>query len=118
SISSSQCAFIFFFQAEDGIRVFHVTGVQTCALPISICSFSKPSAHIPRINPNRLKVIEVSTRNRSIQNGCSTWTGTNRFAVSRKIGRAAGRERVENTEAAGADDENGMRVVADACAVE
>src|SRR5690606_40848982 len=25
----------FFFQAEDGIRDFHVTGVQTCALPIS-----------------------------------------------------------------------------------
>src|SRR5690606_40293292 len=25
---------IFFFQAEDGIRDFHVTGVQTCALPI------------------------------------------------------------------------------------
>src|SRR5690606_27584166 len=24
----------FVFQAEDGIRVFHVTGVQTCALPI------------------------------------------------------------------------------------
>src|SRR5690606_40779037 len=23
------------FQAEDGIREFHVTGVQTCALPIS-----------------------------------------------------------------------------------
>src|SRR5690606_40986862 len=28
------CPF-FFFQAEDGIRDFHVTGVQTCALPIS-----------------------------------------------------------------------------------
>src|SRR5690606_40256228 len=28
-----------FFQAEDGIRVFHVTGVQTCALPIYIFSF-------------------------------------------------------------------------------
>src|SRR5439155_12979452 len=26
---------IFFFQAEDGIRDGHVTGVQTCALPIS-----------------------------------------------------------------------------------
>src|SRR5690606_39726422 len=26
----------FFVQAEDGIRDFHVTGVQTCALPISI----------------------------------------------------------------------------------
>src|SRR5690606_40061972 len=24
----------FFFQADDGIRDFHVTGVQTCALPI------------------------------------------------------------------------------------
>src|SRR5690606_39281768 len=27
---------LFFFQAEDGIRDFHVTGVQTCALPIYI----------------------------------------------------------------------------------
>ena len=27
--------FIFFFQAEDGIRDRLVTGVQTCALPIS-----------------------------------------------------------------------------------
>src|SRR2546430_528337 len=27
--------FIFFFQAEDGIRDLTVTGVQTCALPIS-----------------------------------------------------------------------------------
>src|SRR5690606_41912343 len=26
---------VFFFQAEDGIRDFHVTGVQTCALPIT-----------------------------------------------------------------------------------
>src|SRR5256885_102319 len=26
----------FFFQAEDGIRDYKVTGVQTCALPISI----------------------------------------------------------------------------------
>src|SRR5690606_32493887 len=26
--------YVFFFQAEDGIRDFHVTGVQTCALPI------------------------------------------------------------------------------------
>src|SRR5690606_41068705 len=33
---SSFCRFFFFFfQAEDGIRDFHVTGVQTCALPIS-----------------------------------------------------------------------------------
>src|SRR5690606_39461054 len=30
--------FFFFFQAEDGIRGFHVTGVQTCALPICTAS--------------------------------------------------------------------------------
>src|SRR3989441_8014034 len=29
------CLFFFFFQAEDGIRDKLVTGVQTCALPIS-----------------------------------------------------------------------------------
>ena len=28
------CVFVFFFQAEDGIRDDLVTGVQTCALPI------------------------------------------------------------------------------------
>src|SRR5438046_7488059 len=27
---------VFFFQAEDGIRDWSVTGVQTCALPISL----------------------------------------------------------------------------------
>src|SRR5690349_24124844 len=29
------CLVYFFFQAEDGIRDLYVTGVQTCALPIS-----------------------------------------------------------------------------------
>src|SRR5262249_58724651 len=29
-------SFVFFFQAEDGIRDWSVTGVQTCALPISL----------------------------------------------------------------------------------
>src|SRR5256885_3020691 len=35
------CVF-FFFQAEDGIRDYKVTGVQTCALPIC-----RPVAHAP-----------------------------------------------------------------------
>src|SRR2546430_10101043 len=30
-----ECWYFFFFQAEDGIRDLTVTGVQTCALPIS-----------------------------------------------------------------------------------
>src|SRR5579883_3031668 len=34
-VSDEECMVcFFFFQAEDGIRDFHVTGVQTCALPI------------------------------------------------------------------------------------
>src|SRR5579863_571249 len=32
----------FFFQAEDGIRVGRVTGVQTCALPISVPGQTDP----------------------------------------------------------------------------
>src|SRR3989475_6125707 len=31
-------SFFFFFQAEDGIRDLTVTGVQTCALPISVAA--------------------------------------------------------------------------------
>src|SRR3989442_4254776 len=34
----------FFFQAEDGIRDADVTGVQTCALPISLPSSLPPSS--------------------------------------------------------------------------
>ena len=36
--------FFFFFQAEDGIRDWSVTGVQTCALPISLKP--QPNEHI------------------------------------------------------------------------
>src|SRR6266508_5480058 len=32
---TTRCRLIFVLQAEDGIRDGHVTGVQTCALPIS-----------------------------------------------------------------------------------
>src|SRR6266496_5705083 len=34
-------ASFFFFQAEDGIRDLYVTGVQTCALPISLANGMK-----------------------------------------------------------------------------
>src|SRR5262249_57876106 len=33
---------VFFFQAEDGIRDWSVTGVQTCALPISTATVLAP----------------------------------------------------------------------------
>src|SRR5690349_546513 len=38
----------FFFQAEDGIRALYVTGVQTCALPISIVDLG-PLATLPAL---------------------------------------------------------------------
>src|SRR5688572_32197803 len=58
----------FFFQAEDGIRDLTVTGVQTCALPISLyltsMNCSKPSDSISfcRIAflPSAVKVISLS----------------------------------------------------------
>src|SRR5207253_164622 len=36
------------FQAEDGIRDGHVTGVQTCALPISIADLAAQLETVPR----------------------------------------------------------------------
>src|SRR5690606_40688532 len=41
--SSSSNAEYFFLQAEGGRRDFHVTGVQTCALPISSTGRTAPS---------------------------------------------------------------------------
>src|SRR5690606_16011875 len=54
----------FFFQAEDGIRDFHVTGVQTCALPIlGIIKFahSKTIHMISSIKEHIEKVKAFST---------------------------------------------------------
>src|SRR5256885_6964619 len=49
----------FFFQAEDGIRDYKVTGVQTCALPISI-------GHVPRAAmrslEDRMQAVEQRVR--------------------------------------------------------
>src|SRR5690606_39754422 len=40
--------YFFFFQAEDGIRDFHVTGVQTCALPISAVALGPGDLQVAR----------------------------------------------------------------------
>src|SRR5260370_32572072 len=58
---------VFFFQAEDGIRDSSVTGVQTCALPISPCGESQrakrartlPHAISPRISPPLSRAEDV-----------------------------------------------------------
>src|SRR5207302_8372910 len=55
--------FFFFFQAEDGIRDFHVTGVQTCALPIYFPGLiSSWPAQIASWLPSRSCLMEVRTK--------------------------------------------------------
>src|SRR6266850_6856293 len=47
-----ELCFFFFFQAEDGIRDYKVTGVQTCALPIWSASgpfWMGPRSAVPAI---------------------------------------------------------------------
>src|SRR5690606_39548996 len=76
--SVSSCLHIFFFQAEDGIRAFHVTGVQTCALPICVCN----------VSPGRKPLIAVM----------SFWQSWKaiilrvRSRIAQQIGRASCRE--------------------------
>src|SRR5256885_5965326 len=49
--------FFFFFQAEDGIRDYKVTGVQTCALPISDLQFTvEPTTH-PASDDQRAQIL-------------------------------------------------------------
>src|SRR5256884_5377570 len=50
---------IFFFQAEDGIRDVAVTGVQTCALPISDLDNSGSKYQILKVKTNEGIFLEV-----------------------------------------------------------
>src|SRR6266498_3336013 len=60
----------FFFQAEDGIRDADVTGVQTCALPISCHSvgWHRRSSCAPGRSP-------ASTSSSAVANVATTWAG-------------------------------------------
>src|SRR2546430_8997423 len=49
--------FFFFFQAEDGIRDLTVTGVQTCALPISGAA---PASKAHALQAAQLEVMSCS----------------------------------------------------------
>src|SRR5256886_10016085 len=46
----------FFFQAEDGIRDLTVTGVQTCALPISVLDGRSGVRRISRFDASEISV--------------------------------------------------------------
>src|SRR5206468_5802622 len=66
----------FFFQAEDGIRDLIVTGVQTCALPIS--SLARPASPIPPqlklpLNNCRQTRVPSSSRGLAAQAVTGAW---------------------------------------------
>src|SRR5215213_10359561 len=65
--------FFFFFQAEDGIRDWSVTGVQTCALPISAIPMCSGSTRRPRAcrsrRSSRTRIGRASCRERGVDLG-------------------------------------------------
>src|SRR5690606_40624099 len=93
--SSTQTYVLFFCQAEAGIRYFHVTGVQTCALPISppfdrVIAWATPTV-IPKAWTDQtrhggrivtpVKIAPVASANLTV--------------AASEIGRASCRERVD-----------------------
>src|SRR5688500_20341511 len=91
---------VFFCQAEDGIRDYKVTGVQTCALPISVTPGvalrSEPTARVAGIVWMTSEFITISRR--------VVWTSTTGVSpvtvmvsssAPTQIGRASCRERGE-----------------------
>src|SRR5690606_39779297 len=55
----SRSSGFFFFHAEDGIRDFHVTGVQTCALPIWLMQVFASAYGQITIKKNNVRLAEV-----------------------------------------------------------
>src|SRR5690606_39739216 len=99
AITTSATPIRFFFQAEDGIRAFHVTGVQTCALPIFSARPTRLTVHcrLPALrfhSDSQLMpgVTEASTAPLALK-GCGS--------SGDKIGRASCRERARAVEEAG-----------------
>src|SRR5207302_5933937 len=77
---------LLFVRAEDGIRVFHVTGVQTCALPIFLNS-----------NTTNSRRLRTSRTDSSVT---SPGTTTTSKATPLPLGRFPPRNRESRTKAA------------------
>src|SRR5690606_40784235 len=98
----------FFFQAEDGIRYFHVTGVQTCALPIfALCGCIMKTQQAPPSEEENLIVVGFS------QVGAeSEWRVANtesiKSALSRSEERRVGKEGSTGRWAAHQTEESGL----------
>src|SRR5687767_15190865 len=89
--------FFFFFQAEDGIRDKLVTGVQTCALPISRSPETRPRRRC-RTRAEQWRAPTARRRAGARPRPAPCRTASRRrgstAAREREIGRASCRERV------------------------
>src|SRR5207245_3233728 len=79
---------LFFFQAEDGIRDATVTGVQTCALPISSKLCPWVGGMLPAISSSGSDCRSSPMAQRKSRR---------RNLTANEIGRASCRERVETS---------------------
>src|SRR5207253_6090115 len=107
-------SFYFFFQAEDGIRDGHVTGVQTCALPICqpcekrLSRQYEPRAAYPPQRHHRIQRNAGGGDARFREAGKSAGPAEDSIGwQALKIGRASCRERVKIWEGDGTGKKKG-----------
>src|SRR5205085_3403830 len=84
----------FFFQAEDGIRDLTVTGVQTCALPISVRRYLESSVSEAALQDHFRFILECVGHDAVISRvNRAAFALDLEFPFQREIGRASCRER-------------------------
>src|SRR5256885_10985122 len=96
SFCLSRRVLCFFFQAEDGIRDYKVTGVQTCALPICLARVPLGNAEKERLEREEFEAKGfVSNLERLLLAVDNSPNGkfTSHIAGLIEIGRASCRER-------------------------
>src|SRR5205807_8815175 len=89
---------VFFFQAEDGIRDYKVTGVQTCALPISVLGTPTVTELFGSVELGAGLMVSFSLVSACRTPGlnCTVVFGVTAIEpFNGKIGRASCRERVQ-----------------------
>src|SRR5699024_12193339 len=85
----------FIFQAEDGIRNRNVTGVQTCALPISIASFGMIQEKIADMNVSLFAAESAVYRTSGLLDDIITSVSEKDDATIAEMGQALGEYQLE-----------------------